>query len=92
MKSKPIILIAGEPYSIFYEIFFKALKNKNIKKIKSPILLVGSKKLLIDHMKALNYKFNINEVNKDFSNFIQKYHKIRSSYKELINLNYKKKI
>ena len=48
MKNKPIILIAGEPYSIFFEIFFKSLKNKNIKKIRSnPIILIGSKKLLI---------------------------------------------
>ena len=28
MKIKPIILVAGEPKSIFFEIFFKALKKK----------------------------------------------------------------
>ena len=57
MKNKPIILVAGEPYSIFFEIFFKSLKKTN-----SPILLVGSKKLLIKQMKALKFKFKINEL------------------------------
>ena len=31
MKSKPIIIVAGEPNSIFFEIFFKNLKKKNLK-------------------------------------------------------------
>ena len=30
MSYKPILIVAGEPNSIFFEIFFKALK-KNIK-------------------------------------------------------------
>ena len=84
MKSKPIILVAGEPNSVFYEIFFKSLKNKNIKKIKSPILLVGSKKLLKDHMDALNYKFNINEVDKDFL----KLQKIKNNKINIVNVNF----
>ena len=28
MKNKPIIIVAGEPYSIFLEIYFKSIKNK----------------------------------------------------------------
>ena len=28
MKNKPIILVAGEPNSIFFEILFKSLKKK----------------------------------------------------------------
>ena len=28
MKSNPILLVAGEPNSIFLEIFFKTLKKK----------------------------------------------------------------
>ena len=43
MNYKPIIIVAGEPNSIFFEIFFKVIK----KKIKSPIILIGSKKLLL---------------------------------------------
>ena len=46
MKNKPIVLIAGEPYSIFFEIFLKSLKKIKIKKLDNPIILIGSKKLL----------------------------------------------
>ena len=52
MKNKPIILIGGEPYSIFFEIYFKSLKNKSVKKITNPIILIASKKLLMGQMKA----------------------------------------
>ena len=55
MKNKPIILIAGEPESIFFEIFFKAIK---IKKYKSPLVLICCKKILLKQMKK--YKFNKN--------------------------------
>ena len=54
MKNKPIILVAGEPNSIFFEIFFKVIK----KKIKSPIILIGSKKLLIKQAKILKKKIS----------------------------------
>ena len=53
---KPIIIVAGEPNSIFSEIFFKALK----KKFKSPLILIASKKLLKLQMKKLKYKKKIN--------------------------------
>ena len=75
MKDKPIIIIGGEPYSIFFEIFFKSLKKKSIKKIKNPILLIGSKKLLIKQMITLKYQFKIEEIylnNINFSNLNNK--------------------
>jgi len=62
MKNKPIIIVAGEPYSIFFEIFFKAFKKKKINNSYSPIILICSKKLLLNQMKKLNYKFKINEI------------------------------
>ena len=40
MKSKPILIVAGEPNSIFLEIFFKAIKKNN----KNPLLLIASQK------------------------------------------------
>ena len=49
MRIKPLIIVAGEPYSIFSEIFLKIYKKK-IKKIKSPIVLVASKKLFEKQM------------------------------------------
>ena len=51
MTYKPIIIVAGEPNSIFFEIFFKSLK---IKKFKSPIILIASYNLMKLQMKKLN--------------------------------------
>ena len=56
MKFDPILIVTGEPNSIFSEILFKSLKEIRIKK---PIILVSSYKLLKLQMKKLNYKKNI---------------------------------
>mgnify|MGYP000880835884 CR=1 FL=1 len=66
MINKPIIIVAGEPYSVFLEIFFKAKKNFNYKK---PIILIASKRLLLKQMKKLNFNFKINLIDKNQSNF-----------------------
>jgi 4-hydroxythreonine-4-phosphate dehydrogenase len=57
---KPVIILAGEPYSVFLEIFFKVKKRYNFK---SPIILIVSKKLLTLQMKKLNSNFKINLIN-----------------------------
>ncbi len=57
MKNKPIILVAGEPNSVFLEIFFKAIK---LKKFKSPLILICCKKILVDSMKKNNFKKRLN--------------------------------
>ena len=59
MYYKPIIIVSGEPNSIFFEIFFKTLKKKNFKKT---IILIGSIKLLKLQMKKLKFKFKINQL------------------------------
>jgi len=56
---KPIIIVAGEPNSIFFELFFKIIK----KKIKSPIILIASEKLILKQAKILKKKIKINIVN-----------------------------
>ena len=56
MNYKPIIIVAGEPNSIFFEIFFKALKTENFK---SPILLIASLDILKLQMKKLRLKRKI---------------------------------
>jgi len=56
MNYKPIIIVAGEPNSIFFEIFFKALKTE---KFKSPILLIASMDILKLQMKKLKFKKKI---------------------------------
>ena len=62
MKSKPIILVAGEPNSIFFEIFFKAIKKK---RYKSPLVLVCCKRLFFKQMKLFNFKkkFKVLKIN-----------------------------
>ena len=56
MNYKPIIIVSGEPNSIFFELFFKVIK----KKIKSPIILITSKKLLLNQAKFLKKKVSFN--------------------------------
>ena len=56
MKNKAILIVAGEPNSIFLEIFFKSLKKNNFKK---PIILIASKNLVAQQMKKLGFNFNI---------------------------------
>ncbi len=87
MNYKPIVILNGEPNSIFLEIFFKSLK----KKYKSPIILISSIKLLKFYMKKLNYKKNINIIN--LNNLKRK--KLKKNSINLINVdidlkNYKK--
>ena len=65
MNNKPILVVAGEPYSVFLELFFKAKKNF----FKKPIILIASKKLVICQMKKLNFNFEINLINKNNINF-----------------------
>ena len=52
MKRKPILIVGGEPNSIFLEIFFKAIK----KKTKNPLILIASEKLLKMQMQKLKFK------------------------------------
>ena len=68
MKNNPIIIVSGEPYGVFLEILFKALKGNKYKK---PILLIVSKNLLLKQMKRLNFNFKINIIDKDNINFTE---------------------
>ncbi len=82
---KPILIVAGEPNSIFFEIFFKAQKRK---KFKSPIIIIGSLNLLELQMKKLKIKRKINLLNPN--NFDEK--KLNNKSVNLININYKTKV
>ena len=62
MKFKPIIIVPGDPFSIFIEIFFKSLSTN----YKSPIILIYCKKDLIYQMKKFNFKKKINLINQNF--------------------------
>jgi len=85
MNFKPLLIILGEPYSIFSEILFKSLKYKSIEKFKKKIILIGSKKLLEKQMLSLGYKFKFNEISLYEINKLKTYkNKIN-----IININFK---
>ena len=81
MKIKPIIIVSGEPNSVFSEILFKSLKKIKINK---PIILFSSHKLLKLQMKKLNYKINIKILNYQK---IKKY-KLDNKSINLVNIDY----
>ncbi len=82
MDKEPIIIVGGEPNSIFLEIFFKSLKT-NI--YKSPLIIIVSKKLLQEQMKKLGFNFKINDINKKIKDFSR----LNNSKINLINIDYK---
>ena len=84
MSLKPLIIVAGEPYSIFSEIFLK-LYNKKIKKLKTPIILIASKRLFKKQMLKLKYSFRLNSI---ISDDILKT-KIDNNFINLIDVNFK---
>ena len=61
MNKKPIIIVGGEPYSVFLELFFKSKKTVNLKK---PVILIASKELVMLQMKKLGFSFKINLIDK----------------------------
>ena len=56
MKNKPILILTGDPRSIFLEIFFKSFKKN---KFRSPVLLISSKKILVSQMRKNKLKKKI---------------------------------
>ena len=48
-NSNPIIIVAGEPKSIFLELYFKSFQKFK----KNPLILISNEKLLKDQMKLL---------------------------------------
>ncbi len=62
---KPIIIISGEPYSIFYELLFKIYKSNFLNKFKFPIIIIGSKKIIKKQMTKMGYDVKISLINKE---------------------------
>tara|TARA_B110000037_G_scaffold218393_1_gene281301 strand:- start:35 stop:997 length:963 start_codon:yes stop_codon:yes gene_type:complete len=81
MDKEPIIIVGGEPNSIFLEIFFKSLKTNTFK---SPLIIIISKKLLQEQMKKLGFAFKINDINKNLNDFS----KLNNKKINLINVDY----
>ena len=62
-KKKPILVIAAEPFSIFSEILFKTFKKYKLKK---PLVIIASFRLIKSQMKYLKYKIPLNKIDKNF--------------------------
>ena len=80
MNSKPILIVPGEPKSIFFEILFKSLK---LNKTKSPLIIICNKKILYKEIK----KFNFREKIEDFDQKMIIKKKIRNRKIYLINIS-----
>jgi len=63
MKINKIIIILGEPQSIFSEILFKYFNSKEFLKNKKKIILIGSMSLLQKQMKKLKFNLNLKLIN-----------------------------
>ena len=82
MNKEPIIIVGGEPNSVFLEIFFKSLKTNNYK---SPLIIIISKKLFQEQMKKLGFDFKINNINKELKDFSE----LTNKKINLINVDYR---
>ena len=103
MNTKFIIIVLGEPYSIFSEIIGKYFIKK--KKRKKKVILIGSVKLLKNQLNKLNLLFPINEIenfnqakknivniiNIDFD-FIKTFDKISNKSNKYIENSFKKSL
>ena len=79
-KYKPIIIVSGEPNSIFLEILFKTIKKT---RIKSPIVLITSEKLVKSQMYKLDFNFKLQTIDKNFN-----FKKINNKHINIINVDY----
>ncbi len=59
MNYKPILIVPGDPDSIFLEIFFKTLKKK---KIKSPMIIISSTDLIKKYAKKNRLEIKLNKI------------------------------
>ena len=83
--NKYILVVAGEPNSIFLEIFFKTIRKL---KIKNPLILIASLKLIKLQMKKLKINKKINEIN--YENLFK--NKLKANYLNVLNINYNAKV
>jgi 4-hydroxythreonine-4-phosphate dehydrogenase len=81
MNYKPVLIVHGEPNSVFLEIFFKSFKYK---KFKNPLILICSQKILKFQMKKLKFKIGIKIINPSLLNKI----KLNNKIINIIDINY----
>ncbi len=81
-SSSPILIVSGDPKSIFFEIFIKSIKFNSYR---CPLILISSSKLLKFNLKKYKFKKEIRILNK---NFLDNY-KLNNKKINLINIDYK---
>jgi len=85
VKNNPLLIVLGEPNSIFSEILFKSYKKKIIQNFKRPIVIIGSENLLKSQMKLLKYSIKIHKIDiHDLNNS-----KLNKNLLNIINVKYK---
>ena len=82
MNKEPIIIVAGEPNSVFLEIFFKSIKDHHYK---HPLIIIASKELLQQQMEKLGFVFEINILSSNYKEF----NKLNNKKINLIDIKYK---
>ena len=83
MKINNILIVLGEPQSIFSEILFKYFNSREFLKNKKKIILIGNMRLLEKQMKKL--KFNLN------FKLINNIDEAKNNRLNIINVNYNNK-
>ena len=63
MNSNPILIVPGEPRSIFFEIFFKSI---NSQKIRSPIVIICDRRIFNKEIKRFKFKKKVEELSHKF--------------------------
>ncbi len=81
MNSKPIIIVCGEPNSIFSELLAKSFKRYQSKK---PIILIGSYNLICLQLKKMKLKVRLNQI--ELKNELLK--DVKLDKINIININY----
>jgi 4-hydroxythreonine-4-phosphate dehydrogenase len=92
MSFSPILIVWGEPNSIFSEIFINSIKKYKNKK---PLVLIGSKELFLKQAKKLKIKINATSLNiveqnlvgikKDKINLIDVKYKFNNAFEKISN-------
>jgi len=83
MKINKVLIILGEPQSIFSEVLFKYFNSKEFSTSKKKIILIGSKGLLEKQMRKLKFNLNLKLINN--------IDKAKINELNIINVNYNDK-
>ena len=92
MSFNPILIVWGEPNSVFSEIFINSIKKYKNKK---PLVLIGSKKLFLKQMEKLKIKIKVKSlniikkdlkgINKNKINLIDVEYKFKNAFEKISN-------